>query len=211
MLEGRICRWLFLFQEFFFEVIVKQEKLNVGSNHLSQLKSGESGRVVDDQLPDTNLFKIEAIPDSLSDIAFFLTIDTVLDRYSTTHKRHLVVCSAYYQLIAEQLYKLGLDNIFRRYILDHEPSKIFWECHSRVAGGHVGGKSSADKILQVELWWPTLFKYANDYARACDVCKRVDKPSHKDELPLHHVWALQAFEKWEIDFIGPIISYPRDN
>jgi hypothetical protein len=37
MLEGRICRWLFLFQEFSFDDIVKLGKLNVGPNHFSRL------------------------------------------------------------------------------------------------------------------------------------------------------------------------------
>jgi hypothetical protein len=76
-----------------------QGKLNVGPDHLSQLESGESGGVVDDQLPDENLFKIEAIPDYLSDIALFLTTGIVPDGYSATQKRHLVVGVANYQLI----------------------------------------------------------------------------------------------------------------
>jgi hypothetical protein len=54
------------------------------------------------------------------------------------------------------------------------------------------------------LWWATLFKDAKDYARSCDTCQRVGKPSHRDELPLQPVRALQAFEKWDVDFIGPI-------
>jgi hypothetical protein len=34
--------------------------------------------------------------------------------------------------------------------------------------------------------------------------QRVGKPSHRDEFPLHLVHALQDFEKWVVDFIGPI-------
>jgi hypothetical protein len=49
-----------------------------------------------------------------------------------------------------------------------------------------------------------VLKYAKEYARACDVCQSVGKPSRKDEFPLHHVRALQAFEKWVVDFIGTI-------
>jgi hypothetical protein len=78
VLEGRICRWLFLFQEFSFEVIVKPGKLNVGPDHLSRLETGESGGPIDDQLPDADLFHIEAIPDYLSDIALFLTTGKAL-------------------------------------------------------------------------------------------------------------------------------------
>jgi hypothetical protein len=49
-----------------------------------------------------------------------------------------------------------------------------------------------------------MFKDAKEYALACDVCQRVGKSSRRDELPLHPVHAQQAFEKWAVDFIGPI-------
>jgi hypothetical protein len=41
VLGGRICRWLLLFQEYDFEVIVKPGKLNVGPYHLSHILSGK--------------------------------------------------------------------------------------------------------------------------------------------------------------------------
>jgi hypothetical protein len=51
-------------------------------------------------------------------------------------------------LIVGQLYKLGLDNILRRCVLDHERPEILWECHSGVVGGHVGGKATAQKYFK---------------------------------------------------------------
>jgi hypothetical protein len=36
VLGGRICRWLLLFQEFDFEVVVKPGRLNAGPDHLSR-------------------------------------------------------------------------------------------------------------------------------------------------------------------------------
>jgi hypothetical protein len=62
----------------------------------------------------------------------------------------------------------------------------------------------AQKFIQAGLWWETIFKDAKAYARSCDVCQRVGKMSCRDELPLQLVKALQAFEKWPVDFIGPI-------
>ena len=62
VLEGIICRWILLFQEFSFEVIIKLGWCNVRHDHLSRLESTESGRAVDDQLLDVDLFRIEAIP-----------------------------------------------------------------------------------------------------------------------------------------------------
>lgn len=38
VLEGKIFKWIILFQEFTFEVIVKIRRMNVGTNHLSQLE-----------------------------------------------------------------------------------------------------------------------------------------------------------------------------
>ena len=38
VLEGRICRWLLLFQEFSFEVIIKPGRCNIGPDHLSRLE-----------------------------------------------------------------------------------------------------------------------------------------------------------------------------
>jgi hypothetical protein len=86
VLEGRICRWLLLFQEFLFEVIVKPGRCNVGPDHLSRLESGESGGAVDDQLPDADLFQIEAIPEYLEDIVVFLSTRTCPEMYSATQK-----------------------------------------------------------------------------------------------------------------------------
>jgi len=73
VLEGRICRWLLLFHEFSFEVIVKPRRCNIGPNHLSRLESGESGRVVDDQLPYVDLFRVESISKYLEDKEIFLS------------------------------------------------------------------------------------------------------------------------------------------
>jgi hypothetical protein len=51
-LEGLICRWLFLFKEFKFEVVVNHRNHNVGPHHLSRIKSSENESGVDGQFPD---------------------------------------------------------------------------------------------------------------------------------------------------------------
>jgi hypothetical protein len=78
----------------------------------------------------------------------------------------MVVRAAYYQLILGKLYKLVLDIILRRCVLDHERQDILWEFHNEVVGGHVGGKATAQKVLQDGLWWAMLFKDAKVYARS---------------------------------------------
>jgi hypothetical protein len=52
LLGKRICRWLLLFQEFDFKVIVKPGKLNVGPNNLSWVTNRKEPMNLEDKFPD---------------------------------------------------------------------------------------------------------------------------------------------------------------
>jgi hypothetical protein len=40
VLGGRICKWLLLFHEYDFEIVVKPRRMNRGPDHLSRLEHG---------------------------------------------------------------------------------------------------------------------------------------------------------------------------
>ena len=71
-------------------------------------------------------------------------------------------------------------------------------------GGHNGGHDTAWKVLCAGLLWPMLHNDAADYAKSWDVYQRVGKPSRRDEMSLVLQVTLQPFDKWVVDFVGPI-------
>ena len=53
---GKICRWLLLFHEIYFEFIMKPSRLNDGPDHLSRIEMGEEPTNIEDGLSDAQLF-----------------------------------------------------------------------------------------------------------------------------------------------------------
>jgi hypothetical protein len=53
-----ICRWLLLFQESDFEVIIKPGKLNAGPDRLSRVTNGEEPMNLEDNFLDAQLFSV---------------------------------------------------------------------------------------------------------------------------------------------------------
>jgi hypothetical protein len=86
------------------------------------------------------------------DITQFISTRMALLDMIVAQKKQLVVKEKNYQLIAENLYKLGADGILRRCVLEHERPMILIEVHEGIVGGHYAGKENMQKILCARLW-----------------------------------------------------------
>jgi hypothetical protein len=109
-----------LFQEYDFEIIVKPGRMNKGSDHLSRLEHGEEPNSLEDTLPDAHLLAIRNIDDHFADIVQFLSTGMARNEYTIPQKKQLVVHATYFSLIARQLYKMGLNEILRRCVMETE-------------------------------------------------------------------------------------------
>ena len=58
--------------------------------------------------------------------------------------------------------------------------------------------------MQTVYYWPTIFKDAKKIAQAYDSCQRAGKPGQADEMPLRPQLVIEPFERWALDFVGPI-------
>jgi len=63
--QGNIYRWLLLFHEFEFDVIIRLGKKNVRRDHLSRLETREDMTCIDDELPYAHLFRFEVVAKDL--------------------------------------------------------------------------------------------------------------------------------------------------
>jgi hypothetical protein len=99
MLGGRILRWLLLFQEYDFEIVVKLGRMNKGPNHLFRLEHGEEPTSLEDTLPYAHLLAIRKFDDHFTEIVQFLSTRMAPREYTVIQKKQLVVCASNFQLI----------------------------------------------------------------------------------------------------------------
>ena len=87
VLGGRICRWLLLFQEYDYEIMVKTGRMNKGPDHLSRLEHGEEPTSLEDTLPDAQLLAIKKVDDHFIEIVQFLSTRMTPHEYTVIHKK----------------------------------------------------------------------------------------------------------------------------
>eukprot|EP00253_Pinus_taeda_P020271 PITA_20271 len=125
--------------------------------------------------------------------------DYFLDEYLFAISAH----SPWYADIANYLVAGKLPS----HLSHREKGKLFSRalaCHDGTCGGHFVDKRTAHKVLRMGYYWPSIFKDAKKYVRAYDSCQRMGQPNHRDEMPLNPQVILEPFERWALDFIGPI-------
>jgi hypothetical protein len=88
-------------------------------------------------------------------------------------------------------------------VRDDEVYDLINSCHDSPCGGHFADKRIGHKILRMG-YFPTIFQDARKYVQAYDSCQRMNQPNHREEMPLQPQLGLEPFEKWAMDFGGPI-------
>lgn len=88
--------------------------------------------------------------------------------------------------------------------MEEEVQSVLREAHEGLAGGHMGLDTTAQKVLLTGLWWPTLYNDAQEWVLSCDTSQRANEPLKRDSMPLNPSHAQELFERWGLDFVGPL-------
>ena len=202
--NGRVTRWLLILQEFNITVLDRPGKQNTVADFLSRIQNTKEDSPVEDKFPDEYLFAVTIKTPWYADIANYLVTGKLPPHLFPSERRKIIQESSKYSWISNELFKTGPDLVIRRCVREDEMPDILKACHDEPCGRHFADKRTAYKILSLGYCWPSLFKDAKQYVKRCDSCQRVGKPTLSNEMPLQTQVLIEPFEKWALDFIGPI-------
>ncbi|KAK8680591.1 hypothetical protein V6N13_109533 [Hibiscus sabdariffa] len=210
--KPRLIRWILLLQEFDLEVKDRKWTENQVADHLSRLDNPHNQDrdvEISDSFPDEKILFATAIP-WYADIVNFLVSGIVLSDLSSQGCKKFRHDAKFFYWDEPYLFKQCADQVLRRCVPEEEQKDIMYHCHAASCGGHFGGNRIAAKILQSGFYWPTLFKDAYAFAKACDRCQRTGNISRRNEMPLQNILEVELFDVWGIDFMGPFPSSHGD-
>lgn len=136
-------------QEFDFAIKHTPGNENAVADFLSRLEEPCSDQGVLDELPNSDLFNLtqEQQDEWYKQMRSFI-MDYVFPQAWTKDKRKsLALRSRDFTMIARQLYKKGIDQVYRRCVPKHEKEGIMQEAHRGIAGGHLLAEITKRKIL----------------------------------------------------------------
>ena len=118
---------------------------------------------------DEHIFLISTLDPWYGDIIIYLQTLKVHTHLSWDEQRRLRHVSKNYLIVDNSLYCHGVDSILRHCLTHEEAEVVINDCHKRVWGGHLS-RLTAQNILRVNYFWPSIFKDCVDAVKRCHPC-----------------------------------------
>ncbi|KAL4297482.1 hypothetical protein GQ457_12G015360 [Hibiscus cannabinus] len=196
----------------YLEVKDRKGTANQVADHLSRLDNPHNQDrdvEISDSFPDEKILFSTTIP-WYADIVNFLVSGIVPPDLSNHGRKKFRYDAKFFYWDEPYLFMQCADQVLRRCVPEEEQNDIMYHCHAASCGGHFSGNRTAAKILKSGFYWPTLFKDAHAFAKACDRCQIMGNISRRNEIPLQNIFEVELFDVWGIDFMGPFPSSHGD-
>nr|GEU49818.1 reverse transcriptase domain-containing protein [Tanacetum cinerariifolium] len=174
--------------EFTFKVVDTKGAKNLAADHLSRLEN-----------PHQNVLDPKEINESFP-------LETLNLGMSSQQKSKFFKDVKHYFWDDPYLFKIYADQVIRRCVSGVEVVEIIKACQYGPTGGHHGPNYKARKMFDLGIYWPIVYRDAQNLVKNCDVCQRQSKISQKDEMPQNSIQVCEIFNVWGIDFMGPFPS-----
>ena len=156
-------------------------------DHLSPLvsKTTSEGLPISDTFPDKQLFALVHCP-WYADIVNYLVTGQIPSQWTSQQKSKFLVDIKKKKNYFDDpyLFKYCPDQLMRRCVSNDDQIGVLTFCHFEACGGHFSARKTADKILQVGFYWPTLFKDCFDFCKACAQCQQLGGITKRNMMPL---------------------------
>lgn len=91
------------------------------------------------------------------------------------------------------LYKKNHEGIYLHCLRKEEATWVMTKFHDKYGIDHGSGLATANQILRVGYYWPTLFKDAHNHVRTYHVCQTVASKEKHSTLPLQQIIKVKPF------------------
>ena len=99
-------------------------------------------------------------------------------------------------------------SFFRPYLLCVHPEAmqpLLEELYEGICDNHTEGRSLSHRALTRGLWWSSMQRAAQKYAKKCDQCQRFAPSIHQPEGMLNPFSSPWPFAQWGLDIVGPFL------
>ena len=164
--KARLIRWVLLLQEFNLQIKDKKGVENVVADHLSKLTIAHNTHSppIHDEFPEESLLLVESTP-WYAHIPNFLATGEIPTEWKAQEKKYFFAKIHSYYWDEPFLFKYCADQIIKRCVPEGEQQGILSHCHENAYGDHFTSQKTTMKVLQLEFYWPSLFKDAHNMCR----------------------------------------------
>jgi hypothetical protein len=202
LLGGKYSKWIVILQEFDLEFEhAKSKKYLVFFELICDLPSTETENVAEDYLPDESLFMISFDDIWYRYIFIYLQNQTFRPDLSSTDRHRIWYQACPYIILGDTLYRRDVDSIFRRCLTYDEAEKDLNDCHSGACDSHMSRYVTAQNILRVGYFWPSLFKAYIIVVQKFHAFQTYNSKIIFHPATLHPIVSIGPFSKWGIDFM----------
>ena len=209
-LEGKKGKWIANILE--YDIEIKPTKLIKGQG-LAKLMSETNCQALDiNQLDNEQELATPQISETFLqspwyvDICFILLNLCAPPGLSITKMRFLKMKASKFCVLDSALFWKNHEGILLNCLTMNETDSVMKEFHVGDCGGHLYWKFTANKILRVGFYWPSLFEDVKKFAVSCHKCQIFEGKRKLLPLPLKPISTEKPFQQWCLDFIREIHS-----